>query len=261
MGKKPNVSQASAKAAKKSKAAQKVERKEIKKVSKTKSSEGKSAASACGINKGKGKSSKKKRVDDSDTDGEDLEGILERVSYRYGHLSFCDIQVYVGCILHTSSCKKNGRRHIQLLKNLSKVHQVDEQMPHSLRVRTETTFGASEENSSVRMAELYARISTYLSFFDINIRQYFYNDVFRYTPEKHEWRKFVSPTCPGPRSAHAVVPSPIGGGKLFLFGGEYSSLHQNSFHHYRDFWCFDVGSHAWERIETKIRPSARSGHR
>lgn len=67
--------------------------------------------------------------------------------------------------------------------------------------------------------------------------QYFYNDVFRYSPEKvglhcrleaaecterelpqDEWRKFVSQTCPGPRSAHAVVASPSGGGKLFLFG-------------------------------------------
>lgn len=48
--------------------------------------------------------------------------------------------------------------------------------------------------------------------------QYFYNDVFRYTPEKDEWRKFISPACPGPRSAHAVVASPGGGGKLFLFG-------------------------------------------
>ena len=35
---------------------------------------------------------------------------------------------------------------------------------------------------------------------------------------KNEWRKFVSPTCPGPRSAHAVVASPAGGGKLYLFG-------------------------------------------
>lgn len=33
-----------------------------------------------------------------------------------------------------------------------------------------------------------------------------------------EWRKFVSPTCPGPRSAHAVVATSAGGGKLFLFG-------------------------------------------
>ena len=93
-----------------------------------------------------------------------------------------------------------------------------------------------------------------------------------------EWRKFVSPTCPGPRSAHATVSSPAGGGKLFLFGvyrlsigisplmscvlgGEFSSLYQNSFHHYRDFWCFDVTTRMWDRVETKIKPSARSGHR
>lgn len=44
-------------------------------------------------------------------------------------------------------------------------------------------------------------------------------------------------------------------------GGEFSSLYQNSFHHYRDFWCFDISTHSWERIETKVRPTARSGHR
>ena len=91
--------------------------------------------------------------------------------------------------------------------------------------------------------------------------KHFYNDVLRYTPDKNEWRRFVSPTCPGPRSAHAVVASPSGGGKLFLFGGEFSSLHQTTFHHYRDFWEFDIPTHSWERIDTKIRPSARSGHR
>ncbi|KAF9530875.1 hypothetical protein CPB83DRAFT_787413 [Crepidotus variabilis] len=98
-------------------------------------------------------------------------------------------------------------------------------------------------------------------FFSEDGKAYFYNDTFRYTPEKVEWRKFVSPTSPGPRSAHAVVSSPAGGGKLFLFGGEFSSLHQNTFHHYRDFWCFDVSSHQWDRIDTKVMPSARSGHR
>ncbi|THH04020.1 hypothetical protein EW146_g10287 [Bondarzewia mesenterica] len=92
-------------------------------------------------------------------------------------------------------------------------------------------------------------------------KAHFYNDVFRYSPDKDDWRKYVSPTCPGPRSAHAVAASPIGGGKLFLFGGEFSSLYQNSFHHYRDFWCFDIATRSWDRIETKIRPSARSGHR
>lgn len=98
-------------------------------------------------------------------------------------------------------------------------------------------------------------------FFSDDGKAYFYNDVFRYSPEKDEWRKFVSPTCPGPRSAHAVVASPAGGGKLYLFGGEFSSLYQNSFHHYRDFWCFDITTHTWDRIDTKIRPTARSGHR
>ncbi|KAH9932992.1 uncharacterized protein B0H18DRAFT_673596 [Fomitopsis serialis] len=98
-------------------------------------------------------------------------------------------------------------------------------------------------------------------FFSDDGKAYFYNDVFRYSPEKDEWRKFVSPTCPGPRSAHAVVASPAGGGKLYLFGGEFSSLYQNSFHHYRDFWCFDISTHIWDRIETKKKPTARSGHR
>lgn len=98
-------------------------------------------------------------------------------------------------------------------------------------------------------------------FFSEDGKAYFYSDVYRYSPEKDEWRRFVSPTCPGPRSAHAVAVSQAGGGKIFLFGGEFSSLHQNSFHHYRDFWSFDVQSHAWDRIDTKIRPSARSGHR
>ncbi|KAH9960561.1 hypothetical protein BGW80DRAFT_1362810 [Lactifluus volemus] len=89
-------------------------------------------------------------------------------------------------------------------------------------------------------------------FFSQDGKAYFYNDVFRYCPEKDEWRKFVSPTCPGPRSSHAVVASPAGGGKLFLFGGEFSSLYQNTFHHYRDFWCFDITTRSWDRIETKM---------
>ncbi|KAG8833934.1 hypothetical protein FRC18_002863 [Serendipita sp. 400] len=98
-------------------------------------------------------------------------------------------------------------------------------------------------------------------YFSDDGKAYFYNDVYRYSPEKDEWRKFASPTCPGPRSAHAVVASPASGGKLFLFGGEFSSLYQNSFHHYRDFWVFDIQSHLWDRIETKVRPTGRSGHR
>lgn len=43
-----------------------------------------------------------------------------------------------------------------------------------------------------------------------------------------EWRKFTSPTCPGPRSAHAVVASPASGGMLFLFGEKFALHFQNS---------------------------------
>ena len=110
-----------------------------------------------------------------------------------------------------------------------------------------------------------------------------YPDLFRYDPGKNEWRQFTSPTSPGPRSAHQVVASPAGGGKLWLFGGEYckptganlslfawmstdalessAAPNQSSFHHYRDLWCFDITTHSWERFDTKTRPSARSGHR
>ncbi|KAF8528710.1 hypothetical protein JB92DRAFT_2696907 [Gautieria morchelliformis] len=98
-------------------------------------------------------------------------------------------------------------------------------------------------------------------FFSEDGKAHFYNDVYRYSPEKDEWRRFTSPTCPGPRSAHAVVAVPAGGGKLFLFGGEFSSLHQTTFHHYRDFWCFDITTYSWERVDTKIKPTARSGCR
>lgn len=90
---------------------------------------------------------------------------------------------------------------------------------------------------------------------------HFYNDLYRYSPEKNEWRKYSSPTFPGPRSTHQMVATPAGGGKLWLFGGEFASLNQTTFHHYRDLWCFDLTSHSWERIETKVQPSARSGHR
>lgn len=44
-------------------------------------------------------------------------------------------------------------------------------------------------------------------------------------------------------------------------GGEFSSLFQNTFHHYRDFWVFDITTHAWDRIDLKVMPTARSGHR
>ncbi|GAA6060520.1 hypothetical protein JCM10212_005601 [Sporobolomyces blumeae] len=88
-----------------------------------------------------------------------------------------------------------------------------------------------------------------------------YADLYRYDPSKNEWRKFTSPSQPGPRSAHQMVATPAGGGKIWIFGGEFSAPNQSSFHHYRDLWSFDIATSTWERWDTKLRPSARSGHR
>lgn len=72
MGKKQTAATQAAKAAKKAKAVQKVERKETKKAFKSKGGPNTNE-------KGKVNVKKKKKADDSDTDGEDLEGILEKV--------------------------------------------------------------------------------------------------------------------------------------------------------------------------------------
>ena len=135
--------------------------------------------------------------------------------------------------------------------------------------------------------------------------QYFYNDVFRYSPEKVsllvrylQWERGIYVDFQGRmaevrltdmpwtqirscgsryfrrgRKAVSVrydFPNPLRKSeeitlvllrRIARTGGEFSSLYQNSFHHYRDFWCFDVSTQSWDRIDTKIRPTARSGHR
>lgn len=89
----------------------------------------------------------------------------------------------------------------------------------------------------------------------------FYQDLFRYIPEKNEWRSYSSKIQPGPRSAHQMVASPAAGGQLWCFGGEFASTKQTNFHHYRDLWVYSIAERTWEKVETKVRPSARSGHR
>lgn len=109
-------------------------------------------------------------------------------------------------------------------------------------------------------------------------RALFYPDLYRYTPSANPtttapaaigaiptdggvWRSYASANQPGPRSAHQVATTAANGGQLWLFGGEFAGPRMNSFHHYRDLWVFHVTSRQWERIDTKVRPSARSGHR
>lgn len=92
-------------------------------------------------------------------------------------------------------------------------------------------------------------------------KAYFYNDTFRYSPDKNEWRQYTCPTAPAPRSAHAAVVLPKDGGSIWIFGGEFASQSQTTFHHYKDLWSFSLKDHSWAKVETKGGPSARSGHR
>ncbi|CEH16637.1 Protein containing repeated kelch motifs [Ceraceosorus bombacis] len=111
-------------------------------------------------------------------------------------------------------------------------------------------------------------------------RATFYANLFRYTPssnpaatanqadsttsssqDRGTWRQYSSANQPGPRSAHAVAASPAAGGMLFVFGGEFAGPKLNKFFHYRDLWIFSIANKSWDRIDTKVRPSARSGHR
>lgn len=87
----------------------------------------------------------------------------------------------------------------------------------------------------------------------------FFDDLYRYNTEKNEWRRFTSPTSPGPRSAHQLVATNTG--KAWLLGGEFASQSESQFFHYRDFWCLDLKTNQWEKHDIKIKPSARSGHR
>ncbi|CRK32332.1 hypothetical protein BN1723_018480, partial [Verticillium longisporum] len=49
---------------------------------------------------------------------------------------------------------------------------------------------------------------------------------------------------------------------IYLFGGEFSSPKQGTFHHYSDFWRLEPSTREWTKIECKGKtPPARSGHR
>lgn len=89
---------------------------------------------------------------------------------------------------------------------------------------------------------------------------HFSNDLHVYRPATDQWRVVTSPNSPLPRSGHAwcrAANTP----QVYLFGGEFSSPKQGTFHHYNDFWRLDPGSREWTRVEGKGGPSARSGHR
>lgn len=80
-----------------------------------------------------------------------------------------------------------------------------------------------------------------------------FNDVFRWNPEKNEWKHVESLNTPPPRCSHQAVCYKD---KLYIFGGEYATLDQ--FHHYRDLWELDLKTNVWTEIKASGDcPSAR----
>lgn len=89
----------------------------------------------------------------------------------------------------------------------------------------------------------------------------FFNDLHIYNIAKDEWRCITSPNTPLPRSGHAWCRAG-NPNYVYLFGGEFSSPKQGTFHHYSDFWRLEPATREWTRIEVKGNcPPARSGHR
>ncbi|XP_010930020.3 uncharacterized protein [Elaeis guineensis] len=89
-------------------------------------------------------------------------------------------------------------------------------------------------------------------------KTFVYGDLYRYDVEKNEWKLVSSPNSPPPRSAHQAVAWK---NNIYIFGGEFTSPNQERFHHYKDFWMFDLKTNQWEQLLIKGCPSARSGHR
>ena len=81
------------------------------------------------------------------------------------------------------------------------------------------------------------------------------DELLRFDIQKKEWKEILTPAPrPNPRCAHSCVSYKS---CLYVFGGETSSSDQ--YHHYRDFWKFDIHKKEWEEIKAKNPPSARSG--
>ncbi|XP_078172204.1 galactose oxidase/kelch repeat superfamily protein [Carex rostrata] len=89
-------------------------------------------------------------------------------------------------------------------------------------------------------------------------KTFVYGDLYRCDVEKNEWKLVSSPNSPPPRSAHQAIAWK---NNIYMFGGEFTSPNQERFHHYKDFWVFDLKTNQWEQLNLKGCPSARSGHR
>lgn len=61
-------------------------------------------------------------------------------------------------------------------------------------------------------------------------RTHVYADLFVLDVEKVAWRRIVSPKGPLPRSSHQSVMTKY---HMYVFGGEFTSLNQEKFRHYK----------------------------
>ena len=91
----------------------------------------------------------------------------------------------------------------------------------------------------------------------------FYNDLFVYNINRGEFSQVTSPNSPPPRSGHAWCRSG-NTGKIYLFGGEFSSPKQGIFYHFNSMHMLDPDTREWTLIEPRGKnkgPPSRSGHR
>lgn len=93
----------------------------------------------------------------------------------------------------------------------------------------------------------------------VNSNSQFFNELFIYSLDSDQWRKITSQNSPTNRSSAAIGAHPSG--IILLHGGEFSSPKQNTFYHYSDTWLLDSQTKEWDKIDSKIGPSSRSGHR
>ncbi|KAI9167026.1 Kelch domain-containing protein [Paramyrothecium foliicola] len=123
------------------------------------------------------------------------------------------------------------------------------------KARAASTFIASPHDSNTLL--LFGG-----EYFNGSLAQFF-NDLNIYNINRDEWRCVTSPNAPLPRSGHAWTRS-SNPNFVYLFGGEFSSPKQGTFHHYSDFWRLEPATREWSKIEVKGKdksPPARSGHR
>ncbi|XP_048005265.1 kelch domain-containing protein 4 [Leguminivora glycinivorella] len=92
-------------------------------------------------------------------------------------------------------------------------------------------------------------------------KTYVYNELLFFNPTSNTWRRVKAPGAPPPRSGHQAVATPANKGELWVFGGEFTSLSETQFYHYKDLWCYSLSENKWEKVVAANGPSARSGHR